>query len=382
MNCLANNQEIIPTQNFRVSAGIHHFKSLVLGGLSVPGIPQWTSVSERIQWLDDRGDIDERTWDSWFLKVPAIPQSRSIELLNCLAQRVRAQRDLPGEQGWDTTAFSELMLGGLMRSLKMRIRSQNPRQILLFRASDYLAPSALGRHFDAVDAAAWCSDTHGVSSATIKTFAAHAILASLECRWGRPDGRVYRELPSPLNRRWQRASASERKKIRETYARTCPDLFDMFLSQGDCPDWDLAGVRTATPAWETLFALAADSTFLRHEDVLVKWALDLVTAGFAEHALALSDPNRCYSGRMSREFLIASATYQCFFSTGEKLVDDRLIRAAMSLTDARWTDEAFEVLRRARGAYLELLCESHVSPAELWVLASSAGNPFQRSFLG
>lgn len=382
MNCLDNNFAVIPTQHFRIAAGLHQFKSLALGDLHVAGLPQWASLSERIQWLDDRGDIDERTWSSWFSATPAMPQSASIELLNCLASRLLERLTLRDTQGWDPAAFSELILGGLMRSLAKRIRARSPHKVLLCRASDYQGLSAPCCHFDAIDVAAWSADAHGISGAAIKRLAAQAILARLECRWERPHGHVYREFPSPLKRRWENASISERKKIREIYARTQPDLFDTLLSQGDCPDWDLTGVRETAPIWECLFALAADSTFLRHEDVLAKWALDLVTAGFAEHALALADSPRCYSGRMSREFMIATTTYQCFFSPHEEFVDSRLIRAAMSLTEARWTEEAFDVLRRARAVYHSQLREWHISPSELWLVASSSGNPFHSHFVG
>lgn len=380
MNCLDECVSSRSPRQLRASAGIHLFKSQLLGDLSLPGVAQWSAVAERTQWLHGGDELDRRTWESWFAPAFALPQARSVETLNGLAQS--AGKNVETNSGaWNAPAFTELMLGGLARTMGERIRARDVKHVLLCRAHDYCAPSALCRHFDALELAAWRADLFEIPASTVRWYAAQAILADLERRWARHHGEIYRELPSPLARQWQSASATEKKRIRAAHAQVKPDLFEALIAQSDSPDWTLIGVQNVTPVWETLFAITADSTFLRHEDVLLQWAMDLVAAGFATHALALCDASIAYSGRVTREYLIAVTTYQVFFAPDWASRNERLLHAAVALSSTRWSDVMLASLENARRAYQERLAAWSMQPAEIWAVATLAGDPLRHALL-
>lgn len=380
MNCLDECVSGRSPRQLRASAGLHLFKSHLLGDLSLPGAAQWSAVAERTQWLHGGGELDRRTWESWFAPTFALPQSRSVETLNGLAQSAGKNVET-STSAWNALAFTDLMIGGLARTMGERIRSREANHVLLCRAHDYRAPSALCRHFDALELAAWRADLSEIPASAVRWYAAQAILADLERRWARYHGEIYRELPSPLARQWQSASATEKKRIRAAHAQVKPDFFEALIAQGDSPDWTLIGVQNVTPAWETLFAITADSTFLRHEDVLLQWAMDLVAAGFATHALAMCDASIAYSGRVTREYLIAVTTYQVFFAPDWSSRNERLLHAAVALTSTRWSDVMLASLENARRAYQERLAAWSMQPAEIWAVATLAGDPLRHALL-
>lgn len=168
---------------------------------------------------------------------------------------------------------------------------------------------------------------------------------------------IYRELPSRLELRLRHADTEERERILQVYGQLNHNMFDEHVHATTRPCWEVAGISSDIPeafVHRLLLALATDTDFLVAERFQA-WALDLASAAFAMHALAWSDRYGTHGRRVSPELIFWRAFDQLFLSDEpSEVISDGLV-AALTLTDATWTNDTLGTLHRAGRWYRQWL---------------------------
>jgi hypothetical protein len=113
-----------------------------------------------------------------------------------------------------------------------------------------------------------------------------------------------------------------------------------------------------------MLALAGDADFLA-ADRLHVWALDLVSAALAMHALAHVEPCAVQHRRSRPELFYWRALASLFYSDEPDGAVVDAIAAAFEVNKTECTDAAVDSLYRARVSYRELLSKLYVDRRSL-----------------
>lgn len=361
----------------RMKVAINHFKRLLLGDLHLPAVHQKSATFDELGRKCRDVDIAERTWKSWFANPPIVPRIGTIQTLDELAScaiRVTSRRGCE-EKALPSEFFSQMVHGGLVSEMMKASKSKYPLIALRDRAESYTPISALHLHLDAIEVSALSRGYGKIPWHTVKRVGAERILSILTERWRPRQGAVFKELTSDLRLEWEAADDARKSEIRAVWDRFRPPLFLAQMNAHAKPEWRLTGIdHDVSPLhiYKLLFALAADSKFLR-SDRLVAWALDLSTAALAMHALAWTDRYATFDSiPMADELIYWIALDEILFGSESLDADNTEIIRAMERLDARWTDEAFGTFSKARETYHSQLVELGISPGEVREAAMQA----------
>lgn len=363
----------VPHRALRQSIAVNLFKWLVLGELHIPGQHQVNKVLSAMEVGGADRRVRERTWRDWFGETPRHARRNKIDVLDSY----NTARTHPPR--WDLAAvkpqqgfFCDLVEGGLAASLMEPIAMKQPGLALIRRALDYEPLSRIHLHIDAIESAAMSEGNGEATWELVKATAAKRVLELIYSRWSPRRGTVYSELTPDLELAWQSADAGERERIRERYRRFKPDLLAADRRRAPRPNWSVVGVETDTAphnVYRLLLALAGDEDFLV-ADRLHVWALDLVSAGLAMHALAWTDRYTTHGGRVSPEMVYWAALEAVFFSDEPDCAVVTAIAAAFNVNKTDFNEVAAVNLYRARESYRHLLSMLHVDRKSLGALVA------------
>ena len=301
-------------QLLRLRAAVHHFKRMLVP-YHQPGRAQPSDVFTALEKLgyrevpEDRRPVasagvsaekrsrlwTRRTWQSWFAENVEVPKRQKLEVMDeVAANKIRWVRPRDNEclrlpEGF----YSELVDGGLLKTMLSKTKSQHPEQVLRARADSYEALSAWHLHFDALDARHHREDFYGVPWSRVVQIAAERVLEILHHQWAPRRGAIYAQLSSDLQAQWDAASnESKEHSLRKFEGSQSPNRERLPLANlTDHPSWLIVGdpgddapVRIHL----MLYAIGADARFVSPGDHLAAWAFDLATAGIVSRALAWS----------------------------------------------------------------------------------------------
>lgn len=358
----------IPCRKVRQPVTINLFKSMVLQERHIPGKPQAREVQNALVTAGIEGTLDSRTWKGWFGTSPKRARGDGVRALDHYVDVMRdpARRKFP-KASPTSRFFRELLEGGLAADLLERTTSKQPALALAKRAQLYVPRSEVHLHLDAIEVAAMTSGNGVVSWEQLKALAAARVLELLYARWSPRHGTVFKTLTPAMELTWRAADDAEREAIRSLYAHSKPHLLERLRHTAPHPDWSLAGVESdiaSTHAQRLLLALAADTQFLVH-DRFEAWALDLVSAAIASHALAWSDRMQTSGIRFTPEMILWRAMDALFFQDEpEDAVRDALADA-LDLIRSNWPAEALDTLWRSRAWYQQFLASLGIQTSDV-----------------
>lgn len=361
----------VPHRELRQPVAVNLFKWMVLGDRHVPGQHQAVEVHRAMSDAGAARCVDVRTWRGWFGESPRRARGTAIDALDSYAA---AHLHSPR---WTLDAveprehfFGGLLDGGLVASLMQPIAMKQPRFALIRRALDYEPLSRIHLHLDAIESAALSEGNRKTPWELVKATAAKRVLELVHSRWSQRHGTVYSELTPDLELQLRAADADERKNIRERYRGQTPDRFKAHLLRPPRPDWSVVGVESDIAAhnvYRLMLALAGDADFLV-ADRLHVWALDLVSAALAMHALAWTDRYTAHGGRITPEMTYWRALASVFYADEPDGAVVNAIAAAFDVNKTEFTEAAVDCLYRARTSYWELLNKLHVDRRSLGAL--------------
>lgn len=364
---------VVPYRAIRQPAAFNLFKWFVLGNRHKPGQHQAALIHRAMSDARIARCVEVRTWQGWFRKTPRRAYGDTIAVLDSYV----AARTHPPHWTLDVVApqgrfFLDLVEGGLAASLMKPIAMKQPGLALIRRALDYEPLSRIHLHIDAIESAAMSEGNGEATWELVKATAAKRVLELIHSRWCPRRGTVYSELTPDLELAWQSADAGERERIRERYRRFKPDRFAADRRRAPRPNWSVVGVETDIAphnVYRLLLALAGDEDFLV-ADRLHVWALDLVSAGLAMHALAWTDRYTTHGGRVSPEMVYWAALEAVFFSDEPDCAVVTAIAAAFNVNKTDFNEVAAVNLYRARESYRHLLSMLHVDRKSLGALVA------------
>lgn len=303
-----------PIALLRRPLAVNLFKAELLGEEHLPGQAQVKAMVERFSQRHMPDVIGAPTLKSWFsIDGPTLKHASAIKmdrLIDAGTHPLLFERvpDAPPVNEF----FLELACGGLISELRQRTTAKVPVDAISQRAATYQFSSPWHAHADAVEAAAVGQSNGEVPWEQLKLTAARRIQEYVHARWNPRNGSVFSSIPSPLAEAWARASALEREELKRPYA-ALGDLFDQHMSYAPRPDWDPGVDLDIGPAsiHRLMFAVAADGDFLTGA-LLDAWALDLVTAGLAMHAVAWTDRYATHGVKVTPELDFWAAIEQGF----------------------------------------------------------------------
>jgi hypothetical protein len=315
--------------------------------------------------------VDVRTWRGWFGESPRRARGTAIKALDSYA----AAHLHPPRWTLDAVEprehfFGDLLDGGLVASLMQPIAMKQPRFALIRRALDYEPPSRIHLHLDAIESAALFEGNGEAPWELVKATAAKRVLELIHSRWSQRHGTVYSELTPDLELRGRDADADEQKQIAQRYRRQKPDRLEARQRRAPRPNWSVVGVESDIAphnVYRLMLALAGDADFLV-ADRLHVWALDLVSAALAMHALAGTEPYTIHGGRSTPEMTYWRALASVFYSDEPDGAVVNAIAAAFDVNKTECTEAAVDSLYRARVSYRELLSKIHVDRRSLGML--------------
>jgi len=244
-----------------------------------------------------QGCPDERTWTGWFKERPRRARRDSVAKLDgYFEQRTGLSGSGPTvlpRRAPSSTFYVDLIEAGLVEELLRRTTAKPPIKTLLYRAFEYEPTSPSHLHLDALECAALPFDGGEGKCDTVKALAAQRVLALIYERWKPKAGSIYRQLSSSLKLRSNRSDDQTRKEIREGFAHSIPDRFEVKMKEAPAPDWRGIGVSedfAPGDIHKVLLLLAAETEFLI-DDRFDAWVIDLVTAGVAAYSLAQTNPH-------------------------------------------------------------------------------------------
>lgn len=360
-----------PHRTLRQSIAVNLFKWMVLGANHRPGCHQAAEIQRAMSAAGLTCYVDVRTWRGWFRESPRRAQGVAIQALDSYA----AARLHPPRWTLDAVEpqkdfFGDLVEGGLAGSLMEPIAMKDPGLALIQRALDYQPLSRVHLHLDAIESAALSEGNGKAPWELVKATAAKRVLELIHSRWSQRHGTVYSELTSDLELALRAADADEQKRIERRYRRRTPDSFEAHMKRPPRPDWSVVGVESDIAprnVYRLLLALAGDADFLV-ADRLHVWALDLVSAALAMHALAWTDRYTTHGGRITPEMIYWRAFAAVFYSDEPDCAVVNAIAAALDVNKNDCTEAAVDSLYRARLSYWELLSKLHVDRRSLGAL--------------
>lgn len=363
----------------RLRFAINRFKHLLLGDIHDPGKPQTDSVLDELgKWVKEE-DLPwtERTWQQWFLQTPNIPKLGKIESLDQIAGilKINAVGDFGNMNSKKT--FSEMVHGGLLRSMLMPTKAKNVLNALYERANSYEPISPLHLHLDAIEVAAWTKHFKKIPWFEVTSVAAGRIMQLLAERWSPRHGNIYAQLSSDIQLQCEAASPDEKRHMLESYSRLLRVKNDQLLQPGAKPDWRKLGCNEdIAPAhiYKLLFGMAAEPNFLV-SDRFDSWFLDMATAALAMHAMAWID-RYDIMGNMTDEKIYWGGFDEIFFAEDPLESDGWGIKDAMTLCQADWHPVSFSLFSKAREKYRELIEDGGLSVPEIMFVAMAAKRKF------
>jgi hypothetical protein len=351
----------IPLRRLRQPATINLFKLGVLEEAHVPGTHQTKEVMQAMAVVGLDGTLDARTWKGWFGE-PRLRRARSdgVMVLDRYLDAVQDPRRSQFPEAAPTSRFFVALLeGGLASRLLEPTEAKLPEIALAQRALEYTPESTVHLHFDAIEAVSMSEGNGDVSWKKVKALSAKRVMQLLHQRWSPRSGTIYRELTPSLELRWTRADADERAQILNRYEQLKPNMFEAHRRAVPHPYWGAAGISGDEPegfVHRLLFGLSTDCEFLV-ADRFQAWALDLVSAAFAMHALAWTERYQTHGARVSPELIFWRAFEQLYLSEEpEEVIHDGLV-AALEVIGASWTDDTLGILYRARRWYRRWLSD-------------------------
>ncbi|WP_297900567.1 hypothetical protein [Metallibacterium sp.] len=358
----------IPCRKVRQPATVNLFKTMVLQELHVPGQPQAWEVQNALVDVGLEGTLDIRTWRGWFGPSPRRARRDGVMALDRYADVMcdPARRKFP-KASPTSRFFRELLEGGLAANLLEPTTAKQPALALAKRAQAYLPRSEIHLHLDAIEAAALSDGNGQVPWEQMKAMAATRVLELLYARWSPRHGSVFKTLTPTMELKWRAADHAERERIRDLFAHTKPDLLERLRHTSPHPDWSLAGIESdiaPTHVQRLLLGLAADTQFLV-EDRLEAWALDLVSAGIATHALAWSDRFHTFGIRFTPEMILWRAIDVLYFQDEPEDVVREALADALDLVRSNWPAEALDTLWRSRAWYQQFLASLGIKSSDV-----------------
>ena len=362
-----------PYRPLRQPIALNLLKWMVLGEEHLPGQNQAAAILHAIGTTKEGLSLEAKAWRAWFGKKPRRAHGSKIAPLDSYfsanLHQPRWTLNLVEPHGH---FFRDLIDGGLAASIMKPITTKEPDFTLLRRALSYKPLSRIHLHVDAIESAALSEDNGDASWEVVKATAAQRVLGLIHSRWSPRDGTVYSEFTSDLELRLQDAGADEQDRIRKRYERGKPNLFDIHLKRPPCPSWSMIGIEADIAPLNVhrmLLALAGDANFLV-ADRLQVWALDLVSAALAMHALAWTDRHTTHGGRMSHEMIYWRAFDAVFFSEEPEGATVDAIAAAFEVNKTEFTEAAADNLYRARESYWHLLGKLNIDRQSLRALVA------------
>jgi hypothetical protein len=360
-----------PHRALRQPIAVNLFKWMVLGDKHLPGEHQAAEVVRAISAAEMARHVDVRTWRGWFRESPRRARDTAVAALDSYVAaglhppRWTIDAVEPGEN-----FFRDLVDGGLAASLMKPIAAKKPGIVLVRRALEYEPPTRIHLHIDAIESAALSEGNGDLHWEVVKGTAASRVLELIHSRWSPRHGTVYSELTPDLELALRVADADKRKQIRERYRRQTPDRFEAHLRRAPRPDWSAVGVDSdiaPRSVHRLLLALAGDEKFLV-EDRLHVWALDLVTAALAMHALAWTDRYTTHARSITPEMVYWRPLAAVFYSDEPDGAVVNAIAAAFDVNKTECTEAAVGNLYRARRSYWELLTKLDIDRRNLEAL--------------
>ena len=354
-----------PIRQLRQPMALNLFKSQLLRERHIPSMAQTEEVLSALSAFGMSETFDPRTWRGWFCKNARRARGDSLNAINKVATKLPAATSQCGLLNVQSSPmfFSKMLDGGLCKELLEPNASKNPKYPLLQKADDYQPVSAWHLHLDAIEAVALAEANGNADWETVKAIAAAKVLRVLHECWNPRNGTIYATLSSNFQVDWDRASNSEKEKMRRGCAQMKPDLFPYLMKKAAAPDWSYIGLEVdiaPSQVHKLLFALAADVKFLVADRFNV-WALDLATAALAMLARALTDRHITES-TFGPELIFWDA-YEVIFFRDEECQDavfDSLYRA-MECSEIPCSLESFELLISAGTKYKQALLQMGVS---------------------
>lgn len=362
----------VPHRALRQPIALNLFKWMVLGDRHIPGRHQAAMVQRAMSEAGADRYMAGRSWRQWFGKPPRQARRDAIGVLDEHAARMHLPLWTLDAVEVGSRFFLDLVEGGLSASLMEPIAMRQPELALMRRALDYEPRSRLHLHIDSIECAALSEGIGDAPWDLVKATAAKRVLELIHSRWSPRHGTVYSELTPDLDLRWRAADADERQQIRKQYRRFKPDLFEDQLKKAPHPDWSVVDVEADIAprhVHRLLLALAGDGNFLV-ADRLHVWALDLVSAGLAMHALAWTDRYATHGRHISPEVIHWAAFETTFFSQEPDDAVMDTMAPVFRVNKTEFTSVAAENLCRARESYWELLRMLHVERESLGALVS------------
>ena len=359
----------------RLHVAVNFFKKQLIGDSHVGTRAQVTFVINKLSETIIKPIFSENAWRNWFSDQPVSMKASKARLLDIYAAdkfdfcRQRSRKS----GGEPSPYFEELIHGGLVSCLLATTKSKQVRQVLFTRAEKYKPISLLHLHLDAVEINTLSENFHDISWKELTEIAGKRILNLLSDLWSPRHGSIYDSFSSPLKIQWEAADADERKRIRESYARFKPDLFEEKLKEGAQPNWSKIGIHSDVAPqhiYKTLFSMAADAEFLV-KDRFDSWVFSLATSALAMRAIAWSNRYKTFGVEVTDELLFWSAFDHLLFDSTVKNVDDWYLRPAMNRCAAEWSEESLINFSDTHRIYHEELDDYGISAQEIMEIVNS-----------
>ena len=213
-------------KSIRFKYSLSQFKQFVLAEENVSMRPQVNSLMDALPaTISD--EISKRCWEIWLGKNHVEPQREKVLILDRCAEvlwKTRAGNKI-GEAAPERTVrgFCETtVFHGLLGTMLAATGVKNVLGTIASRAWSYQSLSAMHLHLDAIDAAAWSDEFHGLRWSTVATIAGNQILQLLLDRWSPHSGSVYAEFRSDFAVRWDSADAEERVAMKKSCSAVKP----------------------------------------------------------------------------------------------------------------------------------------------------------------
>lgn len=314
--------------------------------------------------------LTEETVESWAKPNPPKPSGAKLReldrLLSC--DLTALSRDCV-ELDDDRLGFYESMVrGGLLARMGVKGDGVATLDRARSRSLGYRPISALHLHLDAIELCAWSGQQFKEEKwAQYKALAATRILELLFDRWNARTGAMYTAVP-------EQAQGVDQSSVSKRLIEQSP-LFEGVLSRlASRPAAKyLSPFEQTSPlqVQNILLNLSKDRQFLRGSR-LDAWALDFVTAGLAQFALAWCDRYQTLGSGTLREEMHCWAGVQSAFFTEDDL-PTVMWRFGLEHPDALTAADVkdYQRLRDARRSYQELLRMHGVRSEQVNALVSS-----------